>query len=29
MIKFKLASDLLWFRRWYELDPKLTFEIDS
>ncbi len=21
----KLASGLLWFRRWYELDPNLTF----
>lgn len=21
----KLASGLLWFRRWYELDPTLTF----
>ncbi len=21
----KLGSGLLWFRRWYELDPTLTF----
>jgi hypothetical protein len=21
----KLAAGLLWFRRWYELDPTLTF----
>jgi len=21
----KLASGLLWFRRWHELDPSLTF----